>query len=141
MKADLVTETEVKGVLQAFADAYGKRQLTPLLQCIASDADVLLYGTGADEKRVGLEQIRAQVERDWAQTETIAMEFASMAVSSAGPVAWAAADGAFLFRVDGQEKVLPARASFVLEKRAGNWLIVHAHFSSPVAGQQQGQSF
>jgi hypothetical protein len=36
----------------------------------ASDADVVLYGTGADEERVGPVQIRTQVERDWSQTES-----------------------------------------------------------------------
>jgi len=30
---------------------------------------------------------------------------------------------------------LPARASLVLEKRSGRWLVMHAHFSTPVAAR------
>ncbi len=51
---------------------------------MASDADVVLYGTGADEKRIGLEQIRAQVERDWSQSDSAAMMLDWTSVSAAG---------------------------------------------------------
>jgi hypothetical protein len=36
---------------------------------------------------------------------------------------------------------LPARITFVLEKRGEEWLIVQAHFSFPAAGQAEGESF
>jgi len=36
---------------------------------------------------------------------------------------------------------MPARVSIVLENRGGKWLIVHSHFSTPAAGQQEGYSF
>jgi hypothetical protein len=35
---------------------------------------------------------------------------------------------------------MPARATFVLEKRDGKWLIVQGHYSAPAAGQEEGQS-
>lgn len=141
MKADLQTEGEVKTILQRFTEAYRNRNLTALLACIAPDADVVMYGTGADEKRIGLEQIRAQVERDWAQSESAAILFNWTSVSAAGSVAWVAADGEFKFSVGGQDRTSPARVSFVLEKREETWLIVHAHFSMPAAAQEEGQSF
>ncbi len=141
MKADTRTEGEVKATLQKLTDAFGKRDLKRFLECFASDADVVLYGTGADEKRIGLEQIRIQVERDWVQSETAAMSFAWSSVSAAGAVAWAAVDGTFKFRVEGQDMILPIRVSFVLEKREGKWFIVHSHFSTPASGQEEGHSF
>ena len=58
------------------------------MECLAPDADVVLYGTGADEKRIGPEQIQSQDERDWAQTESIAMSFPWSSISGAGTVAW-----------------------------------------------------
>jgi len=36
--------------------------------------------------------------------------------------------------------VLPARMTFVLESRNDDWLIVHAHFSPPAMGQEEGAS-
>jgi hypothetical protein len=50
-------------------------------------------------------------------------------------------DGSFTVRTGGNETTVPARVSLVLENRAGKWLIAHLHFSTPAAGQAEGQSF
>ncbi len=141
MKADAHTTEEVQASLKKLTDAFGKRDLTGFVECFAPDADVLLYGTGADEKRIGLEQIRTQCARDWAQSKSAAMSFTWSSVSAAGAVAWVAVDGAITFRIEGQDMSLPARVSFVLEKRGSKWLIAHAHFSTPAASQEEGESF
>lgn len=141
MKADSRTEGEVKTTLQRLTDAFGNRDLKAFLECFAPDADVVVYGTGADEKRIGSGQIRSQVERDWAQSESAAMLFGWTSISAAGPVAWVAVDGAFKFRAGGKDATVPARVSVVLERREGRWLIVHAHFSTPAAAQEEGRSF
>jgi len=141
MRADAVTEAEVQAALKSMNDAYVRRDLSAFMASFAEDRDAVLYGTGADEKRVGPDEIRKQVERDWAQSESAQMAFQSTSISAAGNVAWAAADGKFKFRVGGQDAEFLARASFVLEKRGGKWLIVHAHFSTPATGQEEGESF
>jgi ketosteroid isomerase-like protein len=111
-----------------------------LTACIASDPDVVMFGTGADEKRIGVAEIQFQAQRDWGQTDAISLAFDWMSVSAAGPVAWVAVDGSFEIRAGGQEFRVPARGSFVLEKRNGQWLVVHSHFSTPAAGQEEGES-
>ena len=141
MKADARTEAEVQAALKRMTDAYARRDLNGVLDCFATDADVVLYGTGADEKCIGPDQVRKQVERDWAQSESAAMAFSWTSVSSAGTVAWAAVDGTFKFRAGGHEGTMPARGTFVLEKRDGKWLIVHMHVSTPNVAQQAGKSF
>jgi len=141
MKADAHTAGEVEAAIQKMTDAYKTRRLNDLMGCFAPDSDVVVYGTGVDEKRVGPEQIQSQVERDWSQADSIEMSFTSKSISAAGNVAWAAMDGAFNLRADGQDAAIPARVSFVLEKRDGKWLIVHSHFSTPAAGQEEGSSF
>jgi uncharacterized protein (TIGR02246 family) len=141
MKADSRTEEEVKATLHRLTNAFRNRDLNAFLECFTPDADVVLYGTGADEKRIGPEQIRIQVERDWAQSESAEMLFTWTSVSAAGPVAWVAVDGAFKFIAGGQDGTIPVRVSIVLEKREGRWLIVHAHFSTPAEAQEEGQSF
>src|SRR5262245_57997334 len=67
MKADVKTETAVKAALDRVAEAYTKRDSDGLVACFAPDPDVIMYGTGADEKRIGREAIRMQAERDWSQ--------------------------------------------------------------------------
>jgi ketosteroid isomerase-like protein len=141
MKADNQTASEVKAVLASFADAYARRDLKAVMACVANDDDMVMYGTGADERRVGPKEVETQAQRDWDQTESAAMRFDKIAVSAAGNVAWAAIDGAFELRAGGQNMKMPTRASVVLEKRGGKWLIVHAHFSMPSGGQEPGNSF
>ncbi len=140
MKADARIAGDVDSLIRKFADAYKARNLKGVMECFVPDPDLVLYGTGADEKRVGAEQVRAQVERDWAQTEGIELSITWKSISAAGSVAWAALDGAFKIRAGGQDMALPMRVSVVVENRGGKWLIVHAHFSTPAAGQEEGKS-
>lgn len=141
MKAEALTEAAVKAVLDTLAEGYAKRDLTLLRSAFAPDPDVVMYGTGADEKRVGLAAIQAQAERDWSQSEASSMTYGWTSVSAAGSVAWAATDAAVNVKAGDQEMTLPARITFVLEKRGERWLIVQAHFSLPAAGQTEGESF
>ena len=141
MKADAMTETAVKAVLDKVAEGYTKRDLDLVLSAFAPDPDVVMYGTGADEKRIGLKEIQAQAERDWSQTESAAVAYEWSSISAAGSVAWAATDVSFNLKAGGQEMTLPARITFVLEKRGDQWLIVQGHFSFPAAGQSEGEAF
>lgn len=119
MKADAQTAKDVAAVVEKLTGAYKARKLDEMLACFAFDEDTVLIGTGADEKRIGPAQIRAQAERDWAQTENVEMDVAWRPVSAAGGVAWIFGDGAFRIRAGGQAMALPARVSMVLEKRDG----------------------
>ena len=141
MKAPPNTERSVKAVLNQFAEAYVRRDLPSLRSAFASDPDVLLFGTGADEKRVGLSEIQRQAERDWSQTESIDVTYGWMSVSSAASVAWVATSATFNVKAGGKVLILPARITFVLENRSDQWFIVQAHCSFPAAGQPEGQSF
>jgi uncharacterized protein (TIGR02246 family) len=140
MKADAKTEAEIKALLARLTDSYEKRDLEGLIACFAPDPDTILYGTGGDEKRIGLDEIQIQAQRDWDQTEAISMAFGWTSVSAAGPVAWAAIDGSFNIRAGGQEFTMPARITFVLEKRDDRWLVVQGHFSASAADQEEGES-
>jgi ketosteroid isomerase-like protein len=140
MKANARTEAEIKAVLTKFTTSYEEQDMGALLAWIAPDPDVVMFGTGADEKRIGLAEIQLQAQRDWDQTDAISIVFDWMSISAAGRVAWVAADGAFKIRAQGQDFRAPARASFVLEQRDGRWLVVHSHFSAPAAGQDEGES-
>ncbi len=141
MKADSETQAAVRAVMDRFADAYARRDMDKLLALLAPDPDVTFYGTGADEKRLGRSEFKAQAERDWSQTEAAAFAYEWTSISAAGPVAWAAADMTFGVKGGGQDMTLPARCTMVLEKRAGEWLIAQLHVSFPAAEQAEGQSF
>ena len=141
MKAEAGTETAVKAVLDKVAEGYAKQDLDLVLSAFAPDPDVVMYGTGADEKRIGLAEIQVQSERDWSQTESADITYGWTSVSAAGSVAWVVSDASFNLKTDGQEMTLPVRITLVLEKRGEQWLIVQGLFSLPAAGQSEGESF
>jgi ketosteroid isomerase-like protein len=141
VKADAETRQEVLAVVERLANGYAQRDLAAVLRCFAPDEDVFLFGTGADERRVGPAEVQAQVERDWAQSDYSAFVLTGPSVSAAGSVAWLASEGRFELRVENQEMSFPARATFVLEQRGDRWLIVQAHFSLPAESQEEGSSF
>ena len=141
MKADAATERAVKAVLDKVAEAYATRNMDMLLATLAPDPDVTMYGTGADEKRVGRSAIKAQAERDWSQTDSATVRYDEISVSAAGPVAWAAADGAFVLKAGGRDMILPVRITSVLEKRGALWLLVQSHYSFPALDQAEGEAF
>lgn len=101
MKADATTEAAGMNVFNNVWKAYEKRDGASLLSLCAPDPDVMLYGTGADEKRIGLKEFKVQFERDWSQSEAASLKFGGHTVSAAGQVAWIAADGAVHAKVDG----------------------------------------
>lgn len=140
MKADAATQAAVTTMLNQLADGYAGRDWERLRTIFAPDSDVVMFGTQADEKRVGLDEIKLQAERDWSQSQATSLVWGWTSISAAGNVAWAAADATFEVKVEGQQLSLPARVTLVLEQRAGQWLIVQSHFSLPAA-YEEGESF
>ena len=141
MKADTRTETAVMERLDAFFNAFARRDLEALLAHFTSDPDVVIIGWGVDERRIGPAEIRTQVERDWSQTEAASFEYTWTSVSAANGVAWVAAETLAHATSDGEEMHFPGRLTAVLEQRGEQWLIVQAHFSLPSVGQTEGESW
>ena len=141
MQANKETESAVMSVFDRFREAYEGRDARALLSMVAPDPDVVMFGTGADEKRIGQAEILAQVERDWAQSEATSLQIGWHHISAAGQVAWLAADVAFEVRAADHEMTLPGRLTAVFEQRNSEWLLVQSHFSFPTPGQEEGGSF
>ena len=141
MKADAKTEEAVLASLEQFKQAYAKRDIASLLALVAPDPDVVVIGTGADEKRVGLAEIKAQAERDWSQSASASFELGWYSISAAGSVAWVAADLTGNIKIGEQEIHLPLRMTGVLEQRGEQWLWVQQHLSMPTPDQGEGESW
>jgi len=141
MKADAKTEAEVMSVLNKMCEGYSKRDLNGLVALFATDEDLVAIGSGEDEKCIGPARLKVQLERDFAQSESMSVNFEWLSISTAGSVAWVAADCVFDVRVSGEEIRLRGRLTAVLEKRGDRWLIVQEHVSMPSGEQREGQSF
>jgi ketosteroid isomerase-like protein len=141
MNASPQTQAAVQATLQQWKDAYTQRDLDRALAVIAPDDDVVGIGTGPDEWRVGPEEFRAQIERDFAQSEALSLNYEPLVVSEAGPVAWVAGRATVQARIDGQDLTLTGRFTAILEQRGDRWLLMQTHFSLPAAEQAEGRSF
>jgi ketosteroid isomerase-like protein len=141
MRADAQTEAEIMTVVNQVKEAFNKRDLNSIPVLFAPDPDLVFYGTGADEKGMGLAGVKADWEQAFAQSEASSMELLWSSVSAAGSVAWGAFDGIARATVEGQEISFPIRFTTVLEQRDGRWLVVQSHASVPAAGQKEGDSW
>src|SRR5262249_61001913 len=88
MRPDPRTEAEVREVLARIVDTAERRDVDGAMAMFADDADVFLYGTGVDEARKGLAEIREQIQRDLSQSDAWSWTLGPQSVASAGAGAW-----------------------------------------------------
>ncbi len=132
-------QLEVMTALNGFLKAYHDKDLPGILKLFAPDPDVVFYGNGEDEKSVGVAGIREQAEHDSSQSAAVSLRITWSSVSSAGAVAWLAADIEIRAEVQGMEMILPARLTAVLEKRAEEWFFMQWHASVPTIEQPENR--
>jgi uncharacterized protein (TIGR02246 family) len=139
---EIGAERELRAMLQEWADAYGRKEADAYAAMFSDRDDVIVFGTGADEVRVGPQEIAEQARRDFAQADRLAARLGDVRITVAGDLAWAMMSDAIVeATVAGQDQVFPLRITTVLRRSDGRWLIEHAHISAPMATQAPGQSF
>lgn len=141
MQADDRTKAAVMGVINKWRESYAARDIDAIMALYAPDPDVVLIGTGAGERGVGLAEIKAMHESEWSQSEAGSLELGWHSVSAAGAMACVAMYVTVHVRVEGQEMHLPARITAVLEQRGDTWFILQVHGSLPAAEQEEGQAW
>ncbi|MEQ8168341.1 MAG: nuclear transport factor 2 family protein [Candidatus Eremiobacterota bacterium] len=142
MKIDEKNKKEVIDVMNRYASASEAKDVDGIMSLFPSDDNnIIIYGSGADEKRIGPEEIKAQMERDFSQADSMALIYDWYSVEGTDNVAWFSADVTVSATVSGKKMTLPARFTTVLEKRNSKWLMVQGHFSIPASGQSEGESF
>ena len=58
MKADARTKAAVMRVLERYIAAYAQRDIKAVLGTLVPDSDLVILGTGPDEKVVGLDELK-----------------------------------------------------------------------------------
>lgn len=141
MRANAETEAAVLATLDRFITGYASKDEEAVMGLFPHDDDVVLYGTGADEKRLGWDELKAQLLRDFSQLESAAVTIDWISISANGPCAWFAADAIVSADVGGEKISMQTRWTVVLEEREGQWLWVQSHLSAPLFNQGEGSSF
>lgn len=86
-------EAEIKELLRQVTAAYEQKDVEALMARVAPEAEVVFIGTGADERLVGWQSIKAAYERDFAQSDSIDLDYTWIKVGARGDVAWFVAEG------------------------------------------------
>lgn len=141
MRLDREAEQAVLATLDRYAERYGAKDIDGVTELYADDPDVVLIGTGADERWVGRREIRRQFARNFAEAERTRFEWVSRHVAAAGDGAWVAADAVVHVVVDGVERSIPIRFTVVLEQSDGAWVWLHRHASVAAGGQSSGAAY
>jgi SnoaL-like domain len=141
MVASEETIGAVRGVLNRFAATYSAKDEAGVLGCFDVGQDGVLIGTGADEWRVGDAAVRAQVDRDFAQADSLSVEYGELYIDGTDGVAWFAAKATIRASVAGESFESALRLTGVVTHRGDDWRIVQSHLSFPADTQEPGQSF
>ena len=141
MKADAHTEGEIKALVDDMWKEYARKNLEACMRYWTSDPDLVAIGTGADELRLGPDELKHSLERDFQQAEDIEITMEWLRLSAAGNVAWSAANVQMSATVGNQRTTLPCRLTNVFEKRDGTWRIKLLHLSLLATEQESGQSW
>jgi ketosteroid isomerase-like protein len=128
----------VKTAVDQYWQSMKSKDMEAFSRVMAHDPDMVNFGTDAAERFVGWEPLKEAIER---QNKSVDFEVVStrdevIKVHSSGEVAWVSEIGDAKGKTQGQPFSLEGcRFTAVLEKRAGNWVIVQFQASMPVAGQ------
>ena len=118
------TITAVRGVLDRFAATYSAKDPAGVLACFDVGQDGVLIGTGADEWRVGDAAVRAQVERDFAQADSLSIKYGELRIDGTDEVAWFAAKATVQASIGGEPFKSALRLTGVVRHQADGWRIV-----------------
>lgn len=112
-----------------FCEKYKNRDLPAMLDLCTKNIN--MWGSGIDEYRVGLQEVREQLQRDWSQSEKAEIEILSF-VPTPNDALWTAALCKAKVTIDGKEHMFEhLRGTIVIEKENSLWKISHMHASFP----------
>lgn len=128
----------VNSVLDQYYQCVETEDMELFSKIMAHDPEMVCFGTDAAERMVGYQSLEDSWKRLFASTEdfTATSRERVITVHRSGEVAWWSEFMDSKGKAQGQPFAFEgARFTGVLEKRNGDWVIVHFHASVPVSGQ------
>lgn len=131
-------KASIRSVLKNYVTAVENDDIELYGSVVANDPDMVNFGTDASERIVGWDALKKTM-----QAQFLALPESRITVSdeivnvlSGGRFAWATSLLAFKATVaaTGQAMEVPARCTWILEKRDKGWVIVHFHHSVGTTG-------
>jgi ketosteroid isomerase-like protein len=130
---DLIAEKDaVKAALEDWIAAVENKDMALLPNTVAHEADRVWIGAGANDWLAGWEALEQAILAQNAALDDIRITVSdeTIHVSPDECFAWATNRWVFAARLGDQALALPLRCTWILEKRAADWVIVHFHKSA-----------
>jgi ketosteroid isomerase-like protein len=134
-------QSSIRDVLERLRHAYEAKDLEGVLTLVAAGDHPQLVGTAADEVALDREAIRRLYERDFSQSDRLALSYENPTINSAGDVAWALVPCVITGSTGGQDVVINARLTAVFERSGVDWLVRQLHVSVPDAALAPGEAW
>jgi ketosteroid isomerase-like protein len=127
-------KANVKAVLNRAVSAYNALDAESYLENYCQDNDMVLFG---DISRiVGFDAWRETIQKGFEQSDSAEVSYRDevIKIHSSGEVSWLTCYLDLKSVSQGEERIVKGNsATYILEKRNGKSLIVHAHWSVPEA--------
>jgi ketosteroid isomerase-like protein len=132
MEAVLTSEQiAVKAGIDAWLTAVEGRDISLLPHVVTQDAASVWIGIGAGDWVAGFDALEQAMRAQNAALEDIHIQVSNetIHISPQADTAWATNQWVFNARMGDQALAMTLRCTWILEKRAGHWVIVHFHKS------------
>jgi ketosteroid isomerase-like protein len=124
-------------MMNRIASAYSRKDVDAIISLITPD--YIGFGFGQEGKVIGEKLYRASLEREFAQCESLKLQYTWMAISSEGPVAWVASECTLTAIAGGKIHTYPGRMTTILKREGEEWRLALNHFSVPGSDQVTGE--
>jgi ketosteroid isomerase-like protein len=126
----------IKSGIAAWITAVEGRDIGLLPKVAAQDADSVWIGAGAGDWLVGFDALEQAMRAQNAALQDIHIQVSdeTVHVSPSGDMVWATNQWVFNAQMGDHQMALPLRCTWILEKRDGQWIIVHFHKSAGLPG-------
>ena len=127
----ITDQNNIHAVLTKWIEAIEGRELGMLPEVVAMDTNLIWIGTAVNEWVSGYRQLEQvmQAQNDALLDIQIDVSEESIHTYPQVNLAWATNRWVYHARAGEEELVLPLRCTWILEKRAQGWRIVHFHKS------------
>lgn len=124
----------IKAGIDSWITAVEGKDIRLLPQVVAQEAGSVWIGVGAGDWLEGYEALEQAMQGQNAALDDIHIEVSDeiIHISPQADIAWATNQWIFNARIKDQVMAMPLRCTWILEKRAGQWVIVHFHKSAGV---------
>ncbi|MFC2142494.1 YybH family protein [Acidobacteriota bacterium] len=132
---DIVAEkANVQSVLNQYTKAWETLDIGLFSKVFSHDDNMVVFSASPNKRYVGWELFKEGVQNSFKEIESAKISFRDILIKvhASGNIAWLSCLEDWDFVYQGQPvSDEGARVTWILEKRDGQWVIIHAHWSMP----------